>query len=350
MGYSAKNAKQILEQKIQEEHLRAEIEKKRALQEKERSDLLKKIQQQVGRKVNRLASEVIESALTDKTAKFALERKVTADLDLKEDLLKRGFELIRPTAIDDPFEEDYLPQAQEMLEALIEIENVAPEIANQIEELAKVNQKDYRALTLGQWREAIAVIDGKFSKRFNKESLSFEDYQALCRKFNEINELSIFEEADDEFDELDGVSPSEIIREIVYDLDGIYKLETKKDIGVLFLRWRIPGKGIDSYQDDFFTAEKINWVSSDGANEFIEGVLDKFQKHALSGKSSIKLHLFDSGYSGREVSCDNKNFIQFPYSLDALLDLFKKLGYQIKDRKLKENAGEIRGSVSVAWA
>lgn len=350
MGYSAKNAKQILDQKIQEERLRAEIERKRALQEKERADLLKKIQQQIDRKVNHLASEVIESALTDRVVKFALEKKVTADLGLRAELLKRGFELIRPAAIDDPFEEDYLPQTLEMLEALIEIEKIAPEMADQIEELAKVNQRDYRVLTLEQWRETKGVIDGKFSKKFNKESLSFEDYQALCRKFSEISELSIFEGSDDEFDDLDGVSPSEIIRDIVYDLFGVYRDEIKKDIGVLFLRWRSPARVIDGFQDDFFTAEKMKWVSSDEAEEFIEQVLDKIQKHASSGKQSIKLYLLDSGFNEREVSCDNKCFIRFPYSLNSLLDLFKRLGYQIKDKKLRSVDASIQGTVSIVWS
>ena len=66
MGYSAKNTKQILEQKIQEEHLRAEAEKKRLIHEKEKLLQERKGRQQLDRKINRLSCTVIEAALTDR--------------------------------------------------------------------------------------------------------------------------------------------------------------------------------------------------------------------------------------------------------------------------------------------
>jgi len=342
LGYSAKSAKQLLEQKVQEDRYRAQMEKEKLAQEKKEKEKL-------DRKINQLAISIIETALSQKAYNHALERKVTADLALRAELSRRGFEFIRPAAMDDPLEEDYLPQAQKMLEAMIEIEKLAPETANQLEELARLDSRDFRVLTLRQWREIMAVIDGKFSKKFNKERLSFEDYKALCKKFKEINNLSIMESAEDEYDDLDGVSPSEIIREIVYEL-GVYELDGKKDIGVLFLRWKNPKKIDAIYGDDILVAEKLNWISSDESKEFIECVLDRIQDYASEGKNSIKLYLVDYGDGYCEVSHNNKSFISFPFNLNSLLDLFKKLGYQIKDKNLKEGGDEIRGSISIVWS
>ena len=353
MGYSAKNTKQILEQKIQEEHLRAEAEKKRLIHEKEKLLQERKSRQQLDRKINRLGCTVIEAALTDKEFDFVLDKKVNADLALRGELSRRGFVFDRSAETEDPDEEEYIPQAKKMLQALVEVEKLALYTADQVEQVVKKYNSEYIVLSLAQWREITSVIDGKFSKKFDKNNLKFDDCVALCKKFDEIQNLSIFDyEYDDELDCSDyskEISPSENIKEIVYGLGG-YEARSQIKLGELILRWKIPGKISDLYEDDFFTAEKVNWISSTSASKFIEKILDKIQEHALSKKTSMKLYLigFDDGEC--EVSQDNKSFIPFPYSLNSLLDLFKKLGYQIKDKKLKESEDEIRGSISIVWS
>jgi len=364
LGYSAKNAKQILEKKIQEEHLRAEEEKRRLAEEKEKiskklarekENLLqeKRRKQQLERKINHLSTLVIEAALTDKDFDYVLDKKVNADLALRGELTRRGFIFDRMAETKDPDEKDYLPQAKEMLQALVEIEKLALYTADQVEQVEKKYNNEYIVLSLKQWKEINTVIDGEFSKKFNKNNLKFTDYSALCKKFNEIQDLSIFDY--DYFDELEfsdyskEISPSENIKRIIYDLQ-VNEVSAQIKLGELILRWKIPGRTSEIYKDDFFTAEKVNWLTSPSATKFIEKILDKIEEQASNKNNSMQLYLIGYDDEDCEVSQDNKSFIPFPYSLSSLLDLFKKLGYQIKDKKFKECEDETSGSVLIVWS
>lgn len=353
MGYSAKSTKQLLEKKVQEDRYFAEAEKKRLIEEKERLAILKKIQQQLNRKLNSLAGKVIEFALSNQELQLALEKKVTADLSLRGELQRRGFEFDRRESAQEPAEKEYRPLARKLLKALRKIESLTPETANQIEQIVRKTDNGYIALSLAQWREITAIIDGRFSKNFDENNLNFENYQALCKKFDEIQDISIF---DVEYDlELDcseyskEISPSEAIKKMVYDL-GYYHIDKSVKLGDLFLRWENPGSLSPQYDDEFFTAEKVNWICSKKAIKFNQEVFDNIQECASNKKISMRLYLKSSGGDECEVSFSNKSYIHYPFSLNSLLDLLKKLGYQVKDQSLKDNDGEIRGSVSIAWS
>jgi hypothetical protein len=360
LGYLAKNAKQILDEKKQADRLLAEAEKKRLAQEKERLAqekerlaILKRNQQQLDRKINRLAGIVIDVALSDKNYQFSLDKKVTSDLALRGELQRRGFGFEREEKTEDPSECDYLPLAKQLLKTLLEIEKLSIYTADQIDKVVQKNRNDYVVLSLSQWREITSVINGKFSKNFDIDNLKYKDYQSLCKKFDEIYELYIF---DPDYD-LDlnysdyskEISPSEVIKEKVYGL-GFYHLHDEIKLGDLFLQWVNPRDSGSRYEDDFFTAEKLNWIASKKSSKFIAESFEKIQESAANKKTSLRLYLKDSGDADCNLSSNDKSFINFPFSLDSLIDLFKKMGYQVKEKSLKESDGLLNGSITISWS
>lgn len=337
MGYSAKTAKKLVNEKRASDEERIALEKQRRVEQLALEKQLKKRQDVIDRFIRKTIGEAIEVATSELADNFELKLGSKIKEEFLEELEYRGFKVYsRLTDVG---------------------------INKKMKNL-KGEFQEFRSLIDRGWDLIMAYPDGT---RPNFQTLALQEWLELDNIVNKAllvdSDLPI-----DSFDEL---------KLLVDDLVGLPFIQPTKLTGytklqnstliilvsghvqnmldiidsgdldqvVYSINWREPEDAGTDACFDFKYAANLNWLSSEDSGDFVQEILNTIQNAAESGQTSLKIYSVDKGI-GSTVYIDKEKLVQLPFFTECLVDFFHCLEYKIE---YKESASKVPDSIKLSW-